>query len=986
MKTMTMGELPPDPKTLPTDDEDVAALDQSMLDEDEADGQDESMVYNEDGSVDISTLAGKPKDGEFDENLAEVLPDSMLSHLGTEYVDLIEQDIKAREARDQQYAEGIKRTGLGNEAPGGADFDGASKAVHPMLAKGCVDFASRAIKELFPATGPCKTQIIGDQTEAKVDRAERKKQYMNWQATTQIEENRSELERLLSQVPLGGAQYKRWWYDPEQKRSRTQAVFIDDVFTPYGHSDFYTSPRVTFRERIIKSEYDRRVRTGLYRDLDLVSDSFLGMHEDSESRKASDKVEGVDPDAVLYNEDGLRLVYLVEVLMELEDDPLNAGSAPYVMHIDASTSKVLGVFRNWKEGDERKRKKHWMSEWSFIPWRGGPAVGLAHLIGSMSGAATGALRAIIDAAQIQNFPGGLKLAGGKTAGQSIQVNATELAEIAAPAGTTDPDIRKLVMPFPFNGPSQVLFNTLEWLTQQAEQVVATASESISNAGNDMPVGTALALIEHGSANFSAIHARLHYSMKKDLEIQHRLNSEYMDDEETVEDLGELVVGRADFQGPMDIIPVSDPNIFSEAQRYAQLQAVLQLKADPQFQPFFKADQLLARALKLLQVPDVDGLANLPKDAKRLDPLEENYVASSSDESRPLRAYEDQDHLAHLKAHIHFATSPMLGANPLMASGVMPKMLQHCKEHLLALYKQHSRAATEAMQVAAKMQGLKINADELQLQGAAFADQLMAELLGPMVMPGLQQMQQIVTQLAQASAPKPSPEVSLVESTKKELKTMELQAQATENDKNRQQQQSAAEIAARVELQQQQAQADLAQLAAQVQLLRDQQNNGAKQVLAEFEAATATNRLVLQEVLTVALQGMAQEVKTIGDQQQAAVAGMIGVQSKPGNDGLAEDLLTPLLPAVEVAMGQALQGLSPNSLMGVIQTLAQQQQSFSQALAQMRDGNALATQELASSIASVAQLAQQERHSEIYVGPDGKKRARSFLMPPSTTQQ
>lgn len=684
---------------------------------------------------------------EFSVNLAEVLDESVLSALGSDQTDLIESDRKSRESRDKQQAEGIKRTGLGAEAPGGAAFEGASKAVHPMLAKGCVDFASRAIKELFPSTGPCKTQIVGEADDAKVDKAERKKQYMNWQLTTRIQEQRAEYERLLSQLPLGGSQYKRWWWDAKLERPRTETVYIDDVFCSYGHSDFYTNPRVTHRQWVTKAEYEARIASGLYRDLN-TSANASGQDEHSASHKASDRVEGVEEDVTAYNDEGLREVYLSYVDLAIEEDDIAAGhTAPYILHIENATQKVLGLYRNWAENDDDYVKKHWMVEYTFLPWRGGPGVGLYHLIGSLSIGGTGSLRALLDSAHIANFPGGLKLKGGRTAGQSIQVNATELAEIDAPAGVDD--IRKMVMPFPFAGPSPVLFNLLEWLTQQAEGVISTASEAISQAGADMPVGTALALIEHGSVNFSAIHARCHASLKKELEILHRLDAENITDEETVEELGSLVVSRQDFQGPMDIIPVSDPNIFSEAQRYAQLQAVMQLADNPRFAPYFKADRLLQRALRLLQISASDELANLPKDPKRLGALDENYLVCS-DEPAPIKVYGEQDDVAHLETHLHFLISPMFGANPLIGPQAYGALMSHIKEHLMHFYKKHTKGAADAMEMMAPSMGSTITRAQAEAKGAAFADQIMANLLGPMVMPALQQAQQLAGQFA----PKP----------------------------------------------------------------------------------------------------------------------------------------------------------------------------------------------------------------------------------------
>lgn len=909
------------------------------------------MIENEDGSVTILDMDdGEIREPEgFKENLAEFLDESFLASLASETLDLVVSDREARKQRDEQYAEGIKRTGLGNDAPGGADFNGASRVVHPMLAKGCVDFASRAIKELFPAQGPCKTQVIGEQTEKKIERADRKREYMNWQATTQIAENRSELERLLSQVPLGGSQYKRWWWDPELKRPRTEAVYIDYVFMPYGVSDFYTSPRVSYLQQILPGEYERRIRTKLYRDLKLAPQT-PGMNEKSASSDATDKVEGVDPDELAYNDDGVRDEYEIYIDLAIPDDGESKGlTSPYVMHLDPVHQRILGLYRNWKEGDKKRAKLHWMTEWQFIPWRGGPAVGLAHLIGSLAGAATGALRAIIDAAQISNFPGALKLKGGRTAGQSISINPTELAEIDAPAGVDD--IRKLVMAFPFNGPSQVLFNVLEWLTQQAEMVVSTASEKIADSA-DMPVGTALALIEHGSINFSAIHARLHGSLKQDLAILHRLDAEYMEDEETVEELGELIVYKEDFQGPMDIIPVSDPNIFSEAQRYAQLQSILQLKGDPQFAPFFKPERLLGRALKLLQIQDIDDIANLPKDPKKTGPTDENIVVSQAD-PRPLKVFEEQDDVAHLQVHIHYATSPIFGGNPLIGSGCMPALLQHCKEHLLALYRKHTKASVDAVKTVVRMQGIEMTDDECEARGQAFTDYALAQVLGPIIMPGLQQMQKLVGDFTQK--PQPNPDVTAKEAGETQRKTMEIEywkerdvldrkADAERLSAEQAQQQRAAEMTAMIEKFQSDATERMGHLSTSVQLIRDQQAQGATQMLAEFKAQQEKQLLVLSEMI--------KSMTATPEIQNRQVEGV-------------EKSIQPIMSSITEA----------------IIGMADQQRDFITNMAAERDLNSAAMSQLQNLHASMDQLhktVSADRLVHLTVNPDGSKSARSFI--------
>lgn len=926
-----------------------------------------------DEQADGSALITLPDDEEapdraFDENLVEVFPAGYLSGFGAELKELVDRDIDDRKKRDEQYAEGIRRTGLGNDAPGGAEFEGSSKAVHPMLAKGSVDFASRAIKELFPAGGPCKTQIIGEQTEESLERAERKKKYMNWQCTTQIEEYRPELERLLSQVPLGGAAYKRWWWDAELKRPRTMAVFLDDVFCPYGSADFYTSSRVSYRQMINQDEYDKRVRTGLYVETaSTLNPGVVSTFDKSKARVASDKVEGVDDtNALVYNEDGLRLVWQIELIVDEANDDEASRPAPYIVHLDDATHTILGYFRNWKEDDERMAKIHWMTEWSFIPWRDGPAIGLAHLIGTLAGASTGALRAMLDAAMINNFPGAIKLSGTRGAGESKQVMPTEITEIDAPTGVDD--IRKVIMPFPFNPPSTVLYQLMEWLTAQAADIVATASESISDATSEMPVGTALALIEHGSTNFSAIHARLHASLKRDLDIQHRLNADNMSDKQTVADLGSLIVYRKDFEGPIDIIPVSDPNIFSEAQRYAQLQAIIQLKNDPSFAQYFRPDQLLGRALRLLNVPDIDGIANLPKEAKRLTPLEENYTLGKQD--GVLKVYKGQDHLAHLKSHIHFSTSPMFGANPLIAPGMIADMLTHCKEHLMELYMQHTMGATAEFMKEAKDRGMHLDPEEAQLYGAAFADQLLSSMLAQIVMPGLTQMETMAKSIAAANAPKPDPNTqATVTATTNlgmaKLKSAEMIAQSEQAMKK-----SFEGMHAQIEQAQIASQESLAKMATQTEMALASINNGARQAMEEFKAAQETQIVVLTQVLQAALTS-AQES---GNKTNVLM---------PSGMNMAEDLLKPLLGGLSQTLQQSIAGMTSQTspMHAAIQGLSQQQQAFSEALDQQRQSTQQMFGMLASGLAHLSDKAGQNYESEIYTTPEGVKRARRVAVPP-----
>lgn len=776
-------------------------VDDADPDQDEQDDVDTSdIAMQPDGSAVIDLDGEAPAESGFYDNLAETLDETDLRRIATDLLDLIEKDKEARSRRDEQYAEGIKRTGLGNEAPGGADFTGSSRVVHPILTEGCIDFAARTMKEIFPASGPCKTHIIGKADESKLDKAERKKSYMNWQLTKQIKEYRSELEQMLTQLPMGGSQYMKIWYDNRVERPCSEFVPIDDIFLPFSVSDFYSSHRTTHQQRITRNVFHSRIKSGLYRDINAQDASLLT--DTSAAKQASDKIEGVEDS--FYNEDGLRTIYEIYVEHEI-DDPLvdEDCDAPYIITVDESTSKVLAIYRNWDENDKAEldgyhEKLDWIVEYKFIPWRGAYGIGLPHIIGSMSGALTGALRALMDSAHINNMPGMLKLKGNRTAGQSISVGPTEITELEA--GPNIDDIRKLAMPMPFNPPSPVLFQMLDWMTAQAKGIVGTAEESIANASNDMPMGTALALIEQGSITFSAIHARQHASQAKFLDILHRINRDNISDHETIEELGDLVVSRQDFQGPMDIIPVSDPNIFSEAQRFAQIQAVQQ-QAE-KYPQLFNLDKLNRRTLQLINVPNYEEFLQEAHEPERLDACEENLVASEG--KQPLKAYDDQDHLSHMMAHLHYALSPIFCANPMMAVPALPALIAHItKEHLPMFYAENVKAAGGAM---AQVTGAQEDDEQAQMQAAAIADKVMAQKLAP-VMQMLQQAQQAAQQFIPPPPPDPSTQMQLTLG----------QAQIASNEKiegmKLQQKQTEAQVATQIEAMQVHNEAQAASMAA-----------------------------------------------------------------------------------------------------------------------------------------------------------------------------
>jgi len=718
----------------PTEDESIYEF-KDELDE---------VEEQEDGSAIVRTEDFKTPDEtpDFYENVAETIDEFDLGGIALKYIELIEKDKDAREDRDKKYEEGIRRTGLGDDAPGGAQFMGASKVVHPVMAESCVDFAARAIKELFPPDGPVRTKIVGEVTEEKSTRAERKRDYMNWQLTEQIEEYRDEQEQMLTQLPLGGSQYLKMWYDDQKRRPCAEFVPIDNIYLPFAAVNFYTAMRVTEVQDITQEEYDLRVSQGLYRDLDVYRVSQEP--NESKAQKANNKVEGKGSQN--ENIDGIRRVYHIYTWLELEEDKFTKGErAPYILMIDENENDVIGLYRNWENGDESFTKLDWIVEFKFIPWRGAYAIGLPHLIGGLSAALTGALRALLDSAHINNAPTMLKLKGGKISGQSTNIDVTQVTEIEGAPGVDD--IRKIAMPVPFNPPNQVLFALLGWLDSAAKGVVTTAEEKIADVNSQAPVGTTQALIEQGAAVFSSIHARLHDSQRRVLKILGRLNRWYLDEQRKNEIIADLKVTKEDFETNSDVIPVSDPHIFAESQRYAQIQALAQrAQANPDLYNRLAVEK---RILKQIKLPDVNEVLPDPQEIKEMNSALENVSMTLG---KPVGAFIQQNHLAHILDHIQYAQSPIFGSNPIVAPTYMPSALEHIKQHLVLWYlNQTDTIASLSLGKpfnAFKVSEIPYQAQEMLQVVGQHVGQDAQRVLAQQVMPAIQQMLQTLQKMKQ----------------------------------------------------------------------------------------------------------------------------------------------------------------------------------------------------------------------------------------------
>tara|TARA_R110002153_G_scaffold103755_1_gene241110 strand:+ start:1 stop:2091 length:2091 start_codon:yes stop_codon:yes gene_type:complete len=481
-------------------------------------------------------------------------------------------------------------------------------------------------------------------------------------------EFRSELEQLSTQLPLGGGQYMKFMWNKRFNRPTSEFVPIDDIYLPFSATNFYTAERKTHVQYITQMEYEKRVEAGMYADVDLPTPDDP---EYSAAERANEKIEGKQNTS--YNEDGLRTVFEIYTYLDFDE---GEGLAPYILSVDKSSDKPLALYRNWEEDDQLQRELHWIVEFPFVPWRGAYPIGLTHMIGGLSGAATGALRALLDSAYIQNVPTLLKLKGGPN-GQTLNVQPTEIVEMEG--GALIDDVRKLAMPLPFAGPSPTLFQLLGFLVNAGKGVVQTSFEKFNDTNPNAPVGTTMAIIEQGMVVFSSIHSRLHASMARSFNILHRINSMYY----TQEDLDALEAGLEisieDFDGPADVVPISNPAIFSEAQRFAQIQAIMaRAQAMPQMYDALAVEEMFLRTLK---VPPTEVLNPVPGSEDR-DPVSENVAAAMG---QGIYVLPQQDHLAHLQVHLPFLKSPMFGSNPTIMSTFLYPMAMHLRDHLLNYY-------------------------------------------------------------------------------------------------------------------------------------------------------------------------------------------------------------------------------------------------------------------------------------------------------------
>ena len=638
---------------------------------------------------DNEVLVGDPSldiveedNSDFDDNLAEEIDANESTRIASELIKSYESDKEARSDWEFRYKQGLETLdphGGQEEEENQRASRGLSNVVHPMIAEAATQFNAKAIAELYPSGGPVKTVIVGDPSEEIEEQAKRVKDYMNYQITQEMPEYFPDLDQMLFQLPLIGHTFKKVWWDANLDRQCSQFVKAEDFVVSPESKDLYTSSRYTHIIRMPKNDFNKYVKAGFY-----LPSKYTGDDIDP-SGDIGSEIEGVDP----YGDSSDEMMTLLEVHSyqtfdgidsdDEEDD--NIVALPYVVTIDYDAETIVSIRRNWNEEDEKQKRRDWFVSYKFLPGTGFYGFGLYHMIGGLGRAATGSLRALLDSAAFANMQGGFKLKGRVTGGD-LQINPGEFADLDA---TVD-DVNKAIMPLPFKEPSQTLFNLMTAITDAGRRFASTADLNVGDVNPNAPVGSTVALIEQGSKSFSAIHKRLHYSQGQEFKLLSKLNAEYLPEsfQFSLGGVSQTVFAK-DFDDRIDVIPVSDPNIFSTAQRIAQAQAVLQMsQSAPQLHDQYEAYKRMYEAIR---INNIDEILKKPDEASRIDPVSENMSLMYG---KSIRAFPEQDHESHIAVHLQFIQDPSLAGNP-GASAMQPMLIAHIAEHIALLYRQKMEA-------------------------------------------------------------------------------------------------------------------------------------------------------------------------------------------------------------------------------------------------------------------------------------------------------
>ena len=640
---------------------------------------------NENGekvNVDIDQEQTEKEEDAFESNhysnLAEELPEQEINLIGKELVRAYEDDKSSRKNWEDQYSKGLRMLGVVVEDRQDP-FPGASGVHHPLLAEAATQFQARAIAEIFPAGGPVKTQVIGKVTDKKLDQSQRVQDFMNFQITQEIPDYFNELDQMLFYLALAGSAFKKVYFDNTLDRICSKFVPAEEFVISMENTDLETAERYTQVMKLTRNDIRKHQVSGYYKDIPLSkAESTPGSNDGDMVDQTLQRLEGMTPSMA----DKIHTVLEVHTNLDLGEDK-NELALPYIVTIDLDSQRVLSIRRNWKEEDSLRRKRTYFIHYKYLPGLGFYGFGLIQMIGGLQHASTGALRALLDSAAFANLNGGFRAKGARIEGGDITVSPGEWVEVEAYGD----DLRKSFIPLPFKEPSPTLLQLLGVLTESGRRFASIADAMIGDSAGSGPVGTTIALIEQGSKVYSAIHKRIHQAQGREFKLIYELNGEYLDDEYSFEVIGEnKKIRRKDFTASISVVPVSDPNIFSQAQRIALAQTGMQLaQASPDI---IDVKEATRRFLQALNIPDYMDLMIEDEDTPRRDPVSENMALLNG---KPIQVFEDQDHQAHIQVHSQFINDPRFGGNPEAKERLYPAMLAHIGQHMAFLYQQQMQA-------------------------------------------------------------------------------------------------------------------------------------------------------------------------------------------------------------------------------------------------------------------------------------------------------
>ena len=637
----------------------------------------ESLRLNADG-VEIELEKGQETAEDFDANLAEYMDEGALQSLASELVSLVDADINSRKDWAEMYVKGLEVLGMKYEERA-EPWMGACGVYSPILNEAAIRFQSEMITETFPAQGPVKTQIVGEETHENQDAAVRVRDDMNYRLTDEMIEYRPEHERLLYSLGLAGSAFKKVYFDPSLGRQVATYIQAEDLIMPYGASNVYTAERVTHVMRKTENELNKLMEAGFYREVELGEP--VRFFTDIEKKKAQEQ-------GYTLNEDDRYQVFEIHVDWNLkgyedtdEDGDETGIGLPYVITIERGTSTVLSIRRNWDESDRRKLKQQHFVQYTYIPGFGAYGLGYIHIIGGYARAGTAIIRQLVDAGTLSNLPGGLKTRGLRVKGDDTPIAPGEFRDVDIPSGA----LRDNIMPLPYKEPSQVLAALLDKITDEGRRLAAIADLKFSDMSSQAPVGTTLALLERQLKTMSAVQARVHASLKMEFKLLKQIIRDYMPPDYSYVPVGGNRAAKQSDYDMVEVIPVSDPNAATMAQRIMQYQAALQLaQGAPQI---YDLPQLHRQMLEVLGIKNADKLVPVEDDQKPRDPISENMSFLTG---KPTKAFIYQDHQAHIATHMSLLQDPMvmqmIGQSP-MAQQMSSAIMAHIAEHMAFAYRQ-----------------------------------------------------------------------------------------------------------------------------------------------------------------------------------------------------------------------------------------------------------------------------------------------------------